>query len=576
MTATAYAARTGARRWQVRLALDGEAVKVVVSPDGRTCAVQGSDGSRVFVVREGKVVATIHGGASVRNLRHMSTTGTFDVTGLAFSPDGSLIAVTSGNLLKLYSVADGLRWILPADDVLHAPRFAADGKRLAAGSELGTLYVLDTEGRVLLERDLGALPVPAWLPDGDLLVGTWMGTLCRLDAHYAERWRTLLRPAARDQRGKLLADDGTPTTRIAFRGNAEEKPAPLTPNLLDPKNAFIKLVWQNRDGNVDNGVLFAHDSAALMDGKPDAPATPWIGWPRMNWYGEGDPFTYVWIDTYRTRLRVTGITLVEDPAHPESWLRDAAFEYWDIARERWVPVQPLLSDAPVHTHRFARPVEAARFRIVLPKMLCGNLRLGEVVLHGEKLGPSHPDVVARRPVAVLFDEGNDLRGYLHHATITLKGAYSGERCLTVGAGQAYSFGPWPEGSKAFGHTLPNWDFEIVEEPKPGQYRYLQFAWRALEPGTKGISLRVDDGVHNTVTWHAGELPPAETPNPKRLADAAPLEWTVVRVDLWEVFRKPVRIRGLRLASLGGSAAFDQILLGRTEKDLPPVPAQPRR
>src|SRR5262249_28234620 len=157
--------------------------------------------------------------------------------------------------------------------------------------------------------------IPAWLPDGDLLVGTWMGALCRLDGTYAERWRTQLRPAARDMRGKLLADDGAPTTRIAFRGNADEKPAALTPNLLGPKSAFIKLVWQNRDGSVVNDVLFDHDSAALMDGKPDAPAAPWIGWPRMNWYGEGDPSTFVVIDTYRTRLRVTGITLAEDPAH---------------------------------------------------------------------------------------------------------------------------------------------------------------------------------------------------------------------------------------------------------------------
>src|SRR5262249_13985181 len=161
---------------------------------------------------------------------------------------------------------------------------------------------------------------------------------------------------------------------------------------------------------------------------------------------------------------VTGITLVEDPRHPQSWLRDASFEYWDAARERWVFVQPLLSDAAVHTHQFARPVEAARFRIVLPKMLCGNLRLGEVVLHGEKLGTSHPDIVAKRSRAVLFDEGNDLVGYLHGAKLTLTGAYSGDRCLTTGPGVASAFGPWPEGSKVFGHTLPNWDFEIAQEP----------------------------------------------------------------------------------------------------------------
>src|SRR5262249_47231331 len=187
----------------------------------------------------------------------------------------------------------------------------------------------------------------------------------------------------------------------------------------------------------------------------------------------------------------------------------------------WVFVQPLLSDAAVHTHKFAKPVESARFRIVLPKMLCGNLRLGEIVLHGEKLGCSHPDVVARRPVAVLFDEGNDLRGYLHRAQVALKGAYTGERCLTIEKEPAYAFAPWWEGSKVFGHTLPNWDFEIVEDPKPGQYRYVQFAWKALTPGTKGVGLQLDNGANDAVIMYAGECPRPEVPTSKKLADAAP-------------------------------------------------------
>jgi hypothetical protein len=71
-TATAYDARTGQQRWTIRLALDGEASKVIVSSDGKTCAVQGG-GNRVFIVREGKVLSTIQGGATARNLRHLST-----------------------------------------------------------------------------------------------------------------------------------------------------------------------------------------------------------------------------------------------------------------------------------------------------------------------------------------------------------------------------------------------------------------------------------------------------------------------------------------------------------------------
>jgi hypothetical protein len=35
-------------------------------------------------------------------------------------------------------------------------------------------------------------------------------------------------------------------------------------------------------------------------------------------------------------------------------------------------------------------------------------------------------------------------------------------------------------------------------------------------------------------------------------------------------KNPVRIRGMQLSAPGGSAAFDQILLGRSEKDLPPL------
>jgi len=194
-------------------------------------------------------------------------------------------------------------------------------------------------------------------------------------------------------------------------------------------------------------------------------------------------------------------------------------------------------------------------------------------LHGEKLGCSHPDVVAERPVAVLFDEGTDLIGYLLKSKIALKGAYSGERCLRVDADDLVSCAPWYEGSNVFGETLPNWDFEIAEDPKPGQYRYLQFAWKALTPETKSAYLQlVGDGDAHThaLTVYAGPSAPADAPNPYKAADALPGDWQVVRVDLWDVFKKPVRIRAMRLSSHGGSAAFDQVLLGRAEKDLPPV------
>ncbi len=100
---------------------------------------------------------------------------------------------------------------------------------------------------------------------------------------------------------------------------------------------------------------------------------------------------------------------------------------------------------------------------------------------------------------------------------------------------------------------------------------MQFAWKALSPQTKGITLRLDgDSYGKTLGCYAGEFAPQDDMVLRKIADAPPQDWQMVRVDLWEVFKKPVRIRGLRLASREGPAAFDQILLGRSEKDLPPV------
>src|SRR5204862_225115 len=69
------------------------------------------------------------------------------------APDGSRIAFVAGNQLKLCSLADGLQWILPADDTLHAPRFSPDGKRIVVCSDLGSVYVAGSDGRLLCQRD---------------------------------------------------------------------------------------------------------------------------------------------------------------------------------------------------------------------------------------------------------------------------------------------------------------------------------------------------------------------------------------------------------------------------------------
>jgi hypothetical protein len=119
-------------------------------------------------------------------------------------------------------------------------------------------------------------------------------------------------------------------------------------------------------------------------------------------------------------------------------------------------------------------------------------------------------------------------------------------------------------------VIPNWDFEIVENPQPGQYRWLQFSWRSPSPGAKGITLALG-GAHygEKALFHAGSFQKEDGIVPRKIADTPPQAWETVRVDLWELYRKPVRIRSMSMAAVGGPAAFDQILLAREEKDLPP-------
>ncbi len=438
---------------------------------------------------------------------------------------------------------------------------------------MGSLYVFDRRGRLLHGQEFDGLPVAAWLPGGDLLAATWNGSVVRLgpapgDASYVERWRVRLATTAVPSPKELLAADATPTAPRSGWGNAAAESAPLTPNLLTDTQALITAVCNPAAG--DDPRPWQNPMEMLRDGKPDAPAKPWLKWNEINLIDSGwRSQLAIQLDTFRTQLHVTGITLVEDPRHPESWLRDARLQYWSTEKEQWLDGPYLLSDAATHTHWFDKPIEAARLRLVTTgggAWPVGNLRLGEIVLHGQALGCSHPDVVARRPVAVLFDENeSDLKCMCAPLIFKYDGAYSGGKCLAL-AGAGLSF---PNAQPPFGHVVPNWDFEIVEHPQPGQYRWLQFAWKALSPQTTGITLRLAESHYGGFSFVAGEPTAMEGATIVKQPNAPSLTWQVVRVDLWALQKKPLRIRSLGLGATGGGAAFDQILLGRAESDLPP-------
>ena len=551
MSVTAYLAITGEQRWQKTLAVSGELQGGTTSADGRTCALWSTtNGGRVYILREDKLITSFPTATDA----------------ISLSADGEQIVLVEGKQVKWYSVTAGLQWSFTGDDFLRLPRITADGKRMAVGSELGTLYVIDSQGNMLSEVDLQAFPVAAWLPDGGLVAATWQGSVYGFNAELKESWHLKLPASTVDVATQLLRPDNTPTTRVTGWGNADPAPRPITDNLLKETNAFITFVYEG-----DRNIVPQAPVAAMVDGLPDAPEKPWLSWSAINGIDSGWSGGFqIYFDSFRTQMKVSAITFVEDPKHPESWMRNAILQYWDAEKESWEFGAYLLSDSATHSHTFAKPLESARFRIISTAVPgtwpAGNIRWGEVVFHGETAGCSHPDVVAKRPLAVLYDEKqSSLRG-LMSTEFKFDGAYSGGQYLQASPGRNVV----PNYVLPFGHALPNWDFEIVENPQPGQYRWLQFAWKALSPETTGMAFLIGKpwpgGGYNFVAgkfdWGTGVL------GKPYLTTAIPGEWTVVKVDLWAMYQQPVRIQCMLLASVGGPCGIDQIVVGRSEADLP--------
>jgi hypothetical protein len=387
-----------------------------------------------------------------------------------------------------------------------------------------------------------------------------MGRTERLDPTYKSKWTALLRAAAAPT---LAAKADVPTLRVSGWSTAEAQPLPANNNLLADTKAVVRFVAEGA-GHVQLQQPFD----TLYDGKTDSPEKPWLNWSDINWFAEANPKVSVEFDAFRAQMRLDAITFYEDSKHPESWLRDATLQSWDADREQWSDIMPLLSDAAAHTHRLPKPVEAGKFRVLIPQGMFGNLRWGEIVLHGQALGASHPDVVAKRPRAVLFDESDAFKSIYPYAdrwSFVFDGAYAGGRFLKVNGNQTIA----PQFQQVYGHTVPTWDFEIAENPAPGQYRWLQFAVKALSPNTRGASIYLwGDGPNATL--RLGE----ETPNlggiKLQLGDTVPVEWKTYRVDLWDLYKKPGRVRSAYFAAMGDAVGFDQVVLARTENDLPPM------
>jgi WD40 repeat protein len=173
-------------------------------PDGKTVALGVSREILIYNISDGALIRTVHSGLGS------------DFSGMAFSGDGTLLAVSAGNTTKLIQVEDGKSlksynnggsavafapdgtllagsdwqknvrvWKVPTDqvvvtvadntDVVSSLRFSKDGTMLVGGLRDGTIIVWSmTDGAVLKTWQAHAQGVSGLIfsPDGKLLISS--------------------------------------------------------------------------------------------------------------------------------------------------------------------------------------------------------------------------------------------------------------------------------------------------------------------------------------------------------------------------------------------------------------------
>jgi RNA polymerase sigma factor (sigma-70 family) len=137
-----------------------------------------------------------------------------------------------------------------------------------------------------------------------------------------------------------------------------------------------------------------------------------------------------------------------------------------------------------------------------------------------------------------------------------RGVYSGKLALAVTPFQRFNV------------QMPNWNHKIAEDPKPGEYRYIRFAWkRTVAPG---IMLQLHAKPRTWHRYYAGTLSENVEGWGKmvQIANEPPREWALVTRDLFKDYGA-MTISGIGFSALegGGEAYYDHIYLGRTIEDL---------
>ena len=164
--------------------------------------------------------------------------------------------------------------------------------------------------------------------------------------------------------------------------------------------------------------------------------------------------------------------------------------------------------------------------------------------------------IRRPPTSVLLiDENLALAEALNEGAGTAEflagDAYRGDVALRVTPPQRYSA------------RIAGWEYRIRENPGPGEYRYLRFAWKT--PAAAGVMIELaTDGrwpAADAPRWryHSGKNTTAWQSTP--IDESAPRQWAVVIRDLWREFGD-FTLTGIAPTPLGAPALFDAFELLR--------------
>ena len=124
----------------------------------------------------------------------------------------------------------------------------------------------------------------------------------------------------------------------------------------------------------------------------------------------------------------------------------------------------------------------------------------------------------------------------------------------------------------FNERLPGLGVKIRQDPGPGEYRFLRFAWK--KKGGEAICLQLNhDGQWGPSAsqtgkfrYYAGTVPAEPYGGAFQLNPKLPADWVVITRDLFADFGE-FTLTGIALSPMDGEfALFDHLYLGRTPRD----------